>query len=139
MYYCVVLSAHRSLLLKYYGDTEMWYRMGCNHKLYCIDRILHRHRFWEESFMRVHIDHDSDKKLSNIYELRKMIFEYYFKQAKIDAGSFSRFIKRNRFLYNSYLIYRARTKWALVRMLSLLWQNMRINTRLAFKENLHIG
>jgi glycosyltransferase involved in cell wall biosynthesis len=120
------------------GDTEMWFRIGCQHYIYGIDKVLHRHRIWSESFMRINADKDDMKASLNFFQTRNAIFDYYFSQDKISKSELKQFKNETQFIFNSFLIYKSRTTFRYGEMLKLLFTNFRLDFKRALKENLHI-
>lgn len=120
------------------GDTEMWFRIGCHYDIYCIDKVLHHHRIWPESFMRKSADKDALRANRNFFETRNAIFDHYYQYKKISAAEYRKFKNDTEFLFNSFLIYRNRANSNYGGMLKHLFRNFSIDTKRTLKENLHI-
>ena len=121
------------------GDTEMWYRIGAHYNIYCIDEVLHYHRIWSESFMRKNSDNNEYRRNVNFYEVRKHILEYYFSNNFLSKKEFKFFIKENRFIFNSYLIYFYRKKYHVIKTLYYLLSNFFMFPQLTLLNNLNFN
>ena len=121
------------------GDTEMWFRIAAHYKIYCINKVLHYHRIWSESFMRKNSDNDEYRRNKNFYEVRKQILEYYFSHNLLLEKEFKSYTKGNRFIFNSYLIYFYRKRSHIGKILYFLLNNFFIFPQLTLIENLHIN
>ncbi len=121
------------------ADTEMWFRIGTEYKIFCLDKILHTHRLWSDSFMRNNADNNNDRKEQNLFNTRKAILDYYLIKEKINRKEYYTFSNENLFRYNSYLIYKNRIKKKYIKMFKYLSQNFFLDPQKTFIENIHIN
>jgi glycosyltransferase involved in cell wall biosynthesis len=120
------------------GDTEMWFRIGCHHDIYCIDKVLHYHRIWADSFMRKNADENRFRHSKNFFDTRNAIFDYYHNQKKITLVELKHFKNETKFIFNSFLIFKNRKEGNYLKMFKHLLENMFIDIKKMLVENLHI-
>jgi glycosyltransferase involved in cell wall biosynthesis len=118
------------------ADTELYFRIGCHYLIHCIDQPYY--------FYRTHPESDSAKISTEglreqlLYEVKRMIVDYYFQQGKITAYEKKQSVNDTQFLYNSFLIYKNRITGRYPEMLKLLLTNFLINPKRMLIENLHV-
>jgi glycosyltransferase involved in cell wall biosynthesis len=88
------------------SDTEFYFRVGCNHEIYCIDEVLYQYRVHGESISAT----DSANGLSQqkLLEIKSVINDYYLQQEKITIKEWKENKKATDFNYLLNLNYRAR-------------------------------
>lgn len=118
------------------GDVEMWFRISAHNKAYGIDEVLYFYRVWPDNFTRTQVL-AKGKEEKNLFELRRMILQYYFDFGSLSSGAYEEFIKDNQFEYNKYLIYQNRMegKWLKAIKAFLLNLAWRPNATLRFYAN----
>jgi len=120
------------------ADTEMWYRIGCNYEIFCVNKVLQHHRIWPESYMRTKVDVNEYRLNNNLFITRNYIIDYCYERGKIEKNNYLKFKKENKFIFNSFLIYYYRIKRNYLKMLKYLFENLVINFKKSLIENLHI-
>ncbi|QQR96708.1 MAG: glycosyltransferase family 2 protein [Sphingobacteriales bacterium] len=81
------------------GDTEFYFRIGAHYNIYFLDKLYHYHRIWSQNFTRTQVIF-SGKAEKNLYDVKQAIFDYYYKNKKINMEEYSLFIKENNYEYN---------------------------------------
>jgi len=102
------------------ADTEMYFRIGAHYRVYCIDKVLHRHRIWDASDTRSTIIKDFGRLERNLFEVRMAIFKYYLQESKIRIQEYKRLMSDNTHVYQIHLIYKYRTEGKYLHSLLLL-------------------
>lgn len=90
------------------SDTEFYFRVGCNHKLYCIDAVYYFYRIHAESISRTDAMRNIQEK--KMFELKIVINDYYYSQHKISMKEWRRNKADTLFDYTKYQSYQYRTK-----------------------------
>lgn len=104
------------------GDTEMWFRIGANYKIYALDELYHYHRIWSKNFTRQKVL-KTGKLEKNLFEVRKAILDYYYENQKISKSEYKKISGDNLFEYHKFLVYKNRKEKKYAKMLSLLFKN----------------
>lgn len=113
------------------GDTELYFRVGCHYDIFYIDKTYY--------YYRVHPQSDSTKRSQeelwefSMYEVKNEIMSYYFKHKKISKQIYQSSMNDTLFRYNTYLIYKYRTKKQYLGMIKLMLQNFMLNPIRFFK------
>jgi glycosyltransferase involved in cell wall biosynthesis len=81
------------------GDTEMWFRIGAHYKVYCLDKVFHKHRIWSNSFTRTEVL-QQNKRDKNLYEVQVMIYRYYLDHNFLDKQEIKENLKLITWKYN---------------------------------------
>ena len=108
------------------ADTELYYRIGAHYKIYFLDKLYHYHRVWSGNDTRSTIVNTMGKFEKNMYDVRKAIFDYYYKQNIITQLEYDLFTKQNQFEYNKFLIAKYRKQNNINVALKTLGQNFRL-------------
>lgn len=93
------------------SDTEFYFRVGCDHRIFCLDEVYYYYRIHPESISS--LDQTRHYQQKKMYEVKWVINDYYFNNAKISKREW----KKNRthclFDYRKHLAYQYRTdrKW----------------------------
>lgn len=85
------------------ADTELYFRIGAHYKVYCLNKVLHKHRIWSESDTRSTILGNAGKKEKNLFDVRNAILEHYHSSEIIWTSVYQRFKRDNRFEYLKFL------------------------------------
>jgi glycosyltransferase involved in cell wall biosynthesis len=109
------------------ADTEFYFRIGAHCKFYCLNKIYHYHRIWLGSDTRSTIINRIGVHEKNLFEVRKAIFEYYYKHHKITHSQFKKFSQNNKVTYNQFLIGQLLKEKKYLQSLKLFWQNLTIS------------
>jgi glycosyltransferase involved in cell wall biosynthesis len=104
------------------GDVEMWFRISAHYKAYGIDEVLYFYREWPDNFTRTQVL-AKRKEEKNLFELRRMILQYYFDLGSLSSDAYEEFIKDNQFEYTKYLIYQNRMEGNWLKVFNLFLQN----------------
>jgi hypothetical protein len=89
--------------------------------------------------MRKNADRNISRANENFFDCRNAIFDYYFKQNKINSNEYKSFKIDTRFIFNSYLIHKNRVNANYLKMIKYLFENFSINFKKTLIENLHIN
>ena len=81
------------------GDTELYFRIGVHYNIYFLDKLYHYHRIWSQNFTRTQVI-SSGKAEKNLYDVKQVIFKYYYNNQKISKAEYERFTKENIYEYN---------------------------------------
>ncbi len=108
------------------GDTEMWYRIGCHHKLYYVAEVMHHHRIWSANFTRQQVIKQGKSEL-NLFETRNAIFDYYKSQGALSRGRHRKMYKHNEIEYNKYLFNAARKNGRAGEAAKIFLRSLRLN------------
>ncbi|HTJ48648.1 MAG TPA: glycosyltransferase family 2 protein [Cyclobacteriaceae bacterium] len=88
------------------SDTEFYFRVGCNHEIYCIDEVLYQYRVHEESISAIDVANGLSQK--KMLEIKSVINDYYLQQEKITIKQWKKNKKATDFNHLLNLNYRAR-------------------------------
>lgn len=123
----------------FWGDQELWFRIGAHYDFYFIDKIYYYYRKWSGANTSVNIAPNPDKMQKDFFDCRSAIFSYYYQENKLTKKEYKEFMLDTTFLYNSYLIYKARIEKNYLEMFKTLVENTIIDSRRMFVENLHVN
>jgi glycosyltransferase involved in cell wall biosynthesis len=98
-------------------DTEFYFRVGCHHLIYCIDKVLYYYRLRQDSISSLNtVDGLSEVKM---YEVKTVINNYYFAEGEIEKKLWVTNKNETNFRYLIFLHYQARRQSQLTRVLRL--------------------
>lgn len=92
----------------FWGDQELWFRVGVHYDSYWIESIRYYYRKWGNAVTNSHDDYQLASAQKGFYDCRKAIFDYYFQHGKLSRSEYQTFSKDNLFTYQIFLIYQAR-------------------------------
>jgi glycosyltransferase involved in cell wall biosynthesis len=119
-----------------WGDQEMWFRLGSICSFFYIPEILYFYRKRNNSSTALL---NKDLAPKGFYDTRTSIFNHYLTQNLLTISEHKAFVDETIFIYNSYLIYRARMNGQYVEMLRHLFHNFSIFPKKTMFDNLHIN
>lgn len=118
------------------ADQEMWFRLGAHSHFFYIPEIRYYYRKWSQSHSSM-VDRQLSQK--GFFNTRTYILNYYFKQKLLTKNEYKAFLGEATFVYNSFLIYKARMNGQYVEMLRHLFHNFSIFPKKTMLDNLHIN
>ena len=101
------------------GDTEMWFRIGCHHKVHFIPGLYHHHRIWDENFTRQNVIKKGVQR-KNLHDVKISILNYYHDQQKINDAEYGKWTKQTQFEYQAFLAHKQRSENNLLGMVRLM-------------------
>ncbi|HEY3402698.1 MAG TPA: glycosyltransferase family 2 protein [Ohtaekwangia sp.] len=104
------------------GDTEMWFRIGAHYKLHGVDQTYYFYREWADNFTRTQVLR-TDKRAKNLFEVRKLIFDYYYGQKLLSKKEYQLFSADNKFEYDKHVAYRFRRDGHIWKSLGVMLAN----------------
>jgi glycosyltransferase involved in cell wall biosynthesis len=87
-------------------DTEFYFRVGCHHKIFCLDEVQYFYRVHNQSISSINKQQDLGEQ--KMFEVKTVINDYYFQQGKIDRSVWKQNKANIEFLYHLYQAYRFR-------------------------------
>lgn len=122
------IGSYRYLLTKYTQaatDTEFYFRVGAHYKIYCINEVLYYYRVHQQSISASDFRNFlADQKL---YEIRKVIIEYYWQCGYLSRIQYLSFLKKINKIYRYSLIanYRQNKEW--MKLFPVLLKQFQVN------------
>jgi glycosyltransferase involved in cell wall biosynthesis len=117
-------------------DTEMYFRIGCHHLIYCINKAYYSYRIHPTSISA--LDDRLGLSAQKLYEVKSVIIDYYFQQGKITSYEKTSSHNATIFWYNSFLIYKSRITGRYLAMFKRLADNFIIDPKRTLVDNIHI-
>lgn len=87
-------------------DTEFYFRVGCHHKIFCLNEVLYFYRVHGQSISSINKQQGLAEQ--KMFEVKTVINDYYFQQGKIDQRHWKQNKANTEFLYRLYQAYRFR-------------------------------
>ena len=99
-------------------DTEFYFRVGCHYRIHCLDQLYYYYRIHSDSIS----SEDKRKQLGEkkMFELKSVIYDYYFAQKKISQSEWQRNKRIIGLSHSFFLSYHYRKNMRIVKFIIVM-------------------